>query len=57
MIAEHNRLLDNWQEEKNSAALYVILAEHETNPHLAEVYRRLAEAEEKHATLWGEKLL
>ncbi len=57
MIAEHNRLLDNWQEEKNSAALYAILAEHETNPHLAEVYRRLAEAEEKHATIWGEKLL
>lgn len=56
MNPEYKRLLDNWREEKNSAALYAKLAEYEQDPHLAEVYRRLAAAEEKHAASWGDKL-
>jgi VIT1/CCC1 family predicted Fe2+/Mn2+ transporter len=43
-------------DERNSAALYRTLAEVEKNPHIAEVYRRLAETEEAHAATWAEKL-
>lgn len=46
----------NSQDEVNSAALYRILAELEPQPHLAEVYRRLASVEERHARLWAQKL-
>ena len=46
----------NLQDEVNSAALYRTLAELEPQPHLAEVYRRLASVEERHARLWAQKL-
>lgn len=46
----------NWDEELNSALLYRTLARLDPNPKLAEVYRRLAEVEEAHATAWEEKL-
>lgn len=46
----------NLQDEVNSAALYCTLAELEPEPHLAEVYRRLAGVEERHARLWAQKL-
>jgi vacuolar iron transporter family protein len=46
----------NLQDEVNSAALYRTLAELESQPHLAEVYRRLASVEERHARLWAQKL-
>jgi vacuolar iron transporter family protein len=42
--------------ELDSAALYRILAELETQPQLAEVYRRLAAVEDQHAEFWGDKL-
>lgn len=51
------RYLENWQDEINSAYLYRVLAEAETQPALAEVYRRLAQTEEDHAQFWQEKLL
>lgn len=46
----------NWQGEIDGAALYRTLAEVERQPQLAEVYRRLAAAEEVHARLWEQKL-
>jgi VIT1/CCC1 family predicted Fe2+/Mn2+ transporter len=44
------------QDERDSAALYGALAEREPSPHLAEVYRRLADSEERHAARWAERL-
>ncbi len=46
----------NWQDEIDSAALYRVLAEKEDQPQLAEVYRRLAAVEDKHAGFWEDKL-
>ena len=46
----------NWQGEIDGAALYRTLAEAESQPQLAEVYRRLADTEEKHAKAWEEKM-
>lgn len=46
----------NWQGEIDGAALYRSLAEAESQPQLAEVYRRLAETEDKHAKAWEEKM-
>jgi VIT1/CCC1 family predicted Fe2+/Mn2+ transporter len=46
----------NWQDEIESAALYAALAEVEQDPRLAEVYRKLAAAEEAHATFWERQL-
>ena len=46
----------NWQGEIDGAALYRALAEGERQPPLAEVYRRLAEVEERHAAHWEERL-
>ena len=46
----------NLQGEVNSAALYCTLAELEPKPQLAEVYRRMAEVEERHAQFWEQKL-
>lgn len=57
MNSEQKRLLENWTDEKNSAALYVRLAESEKDPRLSEIYRRMAASEEKHAAGWEAKLL
>jgi VIT1/CCC1 family predicted Fe2+/Mn2+ transporter len=46
----------NFLEEQNSAALYNALAECEKNVQLADIYRRLAKTEEKHAGTWAERL-
>ena len=51
-----SRFLSNWQKEIDGAALYYALAEAETQTQLAEVYRRLAASEEKHALVWEKKL-
>ena len=42
--------------ELTAAALYRTMAESQPEPKLAEVYRRLAEVEEKHAEFWGHRL-
>jgi VIT1/CCC1 family predicted Fe2+/Mn2+ transporter len=58
-MAERNpaqRYRSNLQGELDSAALYRVLAESEQNAQMAEVYRRLAAIEEKHAALWREQL-
>ncbi|HSB33762.1 MAG TPA: VIT1/CCC1 family protein [Nitrospirota bacterium] len=50
------RYLANWKEECESAALYRIMADHERNRKIAEVYRKLAETEEAHAENWAKRL-
>lgn len=52
-----DRYLANWEEELNSAALYRAMAEHDANPKIAEVYRKLAETEDAHAEAWRRRLL
>jgi VIT1/CCC1 family predicted Fe2+/Mn2+ transporter len=54
--ADAKRQLENLQDEIDSAALYGALAELESDPRLAGVYRRMAAAEERHADFWEEKL-
>lgn len=46
----------NWDSEMTAVVLYRTLSEAQTQPQLAEVYRRLAAVEEKHAKLWESKL-
>ena len=46
----------NHQGEVDSASLYRALAEAEADPHLSEVYRRLAAVEEAHAEYWLKQL-
>ena len=46
----------NYLDEHNSALLYQTLAEIEKDEKLAEVYRRLAQTEIKHAEVWAEKM-
>jgi len=50
------RYVANWQDERNSAALYRAIAEVEQNPQLKSVYQRLGEAEERHSSFWEAKL-
>lgn len=53
---ERSRLLANLLDEWNGAALYESLAEAEKDVRLAEVYRRLATVERRHAERWRKKL-
>ena len=50
------RYLNNRQKEIDGAALYAALAETEKQPQMAEVYKKLAASEEKHAAGWERKL-
>jgi len=50
------RYRTNLQGEVDSAALYRAMAEAEKDPHLSEVYRRLAAVEEAHAEFWRKQL-
>ena len=50
------RYFANRQKEIDWAALYRVLAETEKQPQMAEVYSKLAAAEEKHAVAWEKKL-
>ncbi|MEW5869174.1 MAG: VIT1/CCC1 family protein [Chloroflexota bacterium] len=52
-IASYHKFLE---EERNNALLYQALAENEKNPHLAEVYTRLAQTELRHAEVWVKKI-
>lgn len=53
---ERNRLRENLVDELNGAALYHALASAEKDERLAEVYRRLATVEQRHADRWRRKL-
>src|SRR5205085_10861321 len=46
----------NWQDERNSAALYHAISEVEQNPQLKSIYQKLGEAEERHSCFWEAKL-
>ena len=48
--------LKNRQKEIDGAALYSVLSETEKQPQMAEVYKKLAASEEKHAAAWEKKL-
>ena len=50
------RYRDNLQGEIDGATLYRTLAGVEPDPHVAEVYRRLAAVEDAHAELWRRRL-
>lgn len=54
--ADITRYRENLKEELNSAALYERMAGLEPVPQLAEVYRKLAEAERRHAAVWEQRL-
>jgi len=49
-------MLASLQDELDGVTLYSALAELEENPHLAEVYRRLAQVEGRHAERWQTQL-
>jgi len=53
---DNNRYLANLKEERSSAALYRVMAEHEKNSKIAEVYMKLAKTEEMHDESWAKKL-
>ncbi|HEX6640618.1 MAG TPA: VIT1/CCC1 transporter family protein, partial [Thermoanaerobaculia bacterium] len=53
---ERKRLLENLADEMNGAALYDALAAAEKDDRLAEVYRRLATVEQRHAERWRKRL-
>jgi VIT1/CCC1 family predicted Fe2+/Mn2+ transporter len=53
---EIDQYLANWNDELNNITLYGALAEAEKDPKLAEVYRRLAAVEQRHAETWAEQL-
>jgi len=53
---ERRRLTENLVDELNGAALYDALAVAERDDRLAEVYRRLANVERRHADRWRKKL-
>lgn len=50
------RFLANLKSEQEGAALYQMLAGVERDPHLAEIYRRMAEVEQRHGSVWETRL-
>lgn len=50
------RLLRNWQDECDSAALYEALSRIERDPRRSEVFRGLGESERGHCAYWEERL-
>lgn len=54
--ADVRRYRSNLQGEIDGSALYHVMAETETSPHLSELYRRLADAEERHGAVWRSQL-
>jgi vacuolar iron transporter family protein len=56
VIDSVQRYLGNLQGEVDSATVYRALSESEGDPHLREIYRRLAAVEEAHAEFWRNRL-
>ena len=48
----NEKYLSFWNDERNSAYLYQVLAEKERDPRIAEVYKRMAAVEIRHAEKW-----
>ena len=53
---EQERVLRNWKDERDSAALYEALAAIERNPRLKSVFNKLAASELEHSDYWAEQL-
>jgi vacuolar iron transporter family protein len=53
---EQERVLRNWKDECDSAALYESLASIESNPRLSVIFRQLAASEFEHAQFWADQL-
>ena len=54
--ADTKQMLGSLQDERDGVTLYSALAELEKSPQLAEVYRRLAAVEGRHAERWEAQL-
>lgn len=54
--ADVKRYRANLKDEVDGAALYRLLADAEKDPHLKEVYNRLAASEDRHLALWRERI-
>jgi len=54
-MSTKNSVLDAYTDERASALLYETMAEVEKDPRLAEVYRRIAKTELRHAEKWAAK--
>lgn len=50
------RYQGNLQAEREAVALYRALANAERDPHLAEIYTKMAEVEDRHAAVWEDRL-
>jgi VIT1/CCC1 family predicted Fe2+/Mn2+ transporter len=53
---EAARMLRNWRDELDSAAVYDAFAQIERDPHERSVYEELAGAERRHAAFWEQRL-
>ena len=54
-IMKNEDILNAYTDERASALLYETMAEVEQDPRIAEVYRRIAKTELRHAEKWAEK--
>ncbi|HXZ05894.1 MAG TPA: ferritin family protein, partial [Ktedonobacteraceae bacterium] len=50
------RYRTNYLAEQEGSNLYTSLAQTEKDPHLAELYQRMAETEQRHAGIWADYL-
>ena len=55
-IQDQKRFLANRQKEIDGAGLYRALAESESQPQMAALYGKFAQAEDKHAAAWDKRL-
>ena len=55
-LSDIERYQRNLREEVDGAALYRLLAGAEKDPHLRELYSRLAASEDRHGALWADRL-
>ena len=53
---DRKRFLANRQKELDGEALYAAMAKAESQPQMAELYRKFGEAEQRHAAAWEKKL-
>ena len=56
-LKEYERVLGNWLDERNGAALYDALGQLEKDQRLRRVFGKLAGSEREHAQFWEDRLL
>lgn len=54
--SDAERYRENYLGEQEGIFLYQMLAETERNPHLAEIYRKIADIERRHSGVWEDHL-